>query len=55
MGVYDGYPELPLNVRPFMGVDCTVPLGIKMMERVMPKPDVEARVDKLWQSLNGRA
>jgi 4-hydroxy-3-polyprenylbenzoate decarboxylase len=26
LGVYDGYPELPLNVRAFMGVDCTCPL-----------------------------
>ena len=51
LGVYDGYPELPLNVRTFMGVDCTVPLGIKkkVMKRVMPSAEVESRVDKLWE------
>jgi len=48
LGVYDGYPELPLNVRGFMGVDCTVPLGIKVMNRVLPVEAVEARVDRLW-------
>ena len=34
LGVHDGHPTLPLNVRAFMGVDCTKPLGIKMMDRV---------------------
>ena len=50
LGIYDGYPEIPMNVRSFMGVDCTVPLGLKnkVMKRVMPVPEVEARVDKLW-------
>jgi 2,5-furandicarboxylate decarboxylase 1 len=52
LGAYDGYPELPLNVRPFMGVDCTVPLGLKVFDRVLRKPDVEARVDKLWASVH---
>lgn len=51
LGVYDGYPELPLNVRAFMGVDCTVPLGIKVMDRVGPVDEVEARVDELWKKL----
>ena len=50
LGVYDGYPEIPLNVRAFMGVDCTVPLGLKVMQRVVPVPDVEARVDALWRA-----
>jgi hypothetical protein len=49
LGVYDGYPEIPLNVRSFMGVDCTVPLGLKVMDKVVAVPEVEARVDKLWQ------
>jgi 4-hydroxy-3-polyprenylbenzoate decarboxylase len=48
LGVYDGYPELPLNVRAFMGIDCTRPLGIRMMKRVLPVPEVESRVDELW-------
>jgi UbiD family decarboxylase len=51
LGVYDGYPELPFNVRAFMGVDCTNPLGIKVMDRVMPVDEVEARVDELWTKL----
>ena len=51
LGAYDGYPELPLNVRPFMGVDCTVPLGVKVFGRVVSKPELEARVDKLWATL----
>ncbi len=50
LGVYDGYPEIPLNVRSFMGVDCTVPLGLKVMDRVVPIPEVEARVDELWRA-----
>jgi 2,5-furandicarboxylate decarboxylase 1 len=48
LGIYDGHPELPLNVRPLMGVDCTVPLGLKVFDRVVVKPEIEARVDKLW-------
>ncbi len=51
LGVYDGYPELPLEVRAFMGVDCTIPLGIKVMDRVKPVDEVEARVDELWAKL----
>jgi hypothetical protein len=53
LGVYDGYPEIPLNVRSFMGVDCTVPLNLKVMERVLPDPDIEARIDQLWQQVVG--
>jgi len=50
LGVYDGYPELQMNVRTFMGVDCTVPLGLKnkVMKRVLTLPEIEARVDGLW-------
>jgi 3-polyprenyl-4-hydroxybenzoate decarboxylase len=55
LGVYDGNLELPLNVRPFMGVDCTVPLGLKMFDRVVRDPAVEARVDKIWAKSNGHA
>ena len=51
LGVYDGYPELPFNVRSFMGVDCTNPIGIKVMDRVMSVDEVEARVDELWSNL----
>jgi hypothetical protein len=51
LGVHDGHPELPLNVRSFMGVDCTVPLGLKVMDRVVRKPELEARVDKLWAAV----
>lgn len=53
LGVYDGYPEIPLNVRSFMGVDCTAPLGLKVMNRVVTVPEIEARVDKLWQQTVG--
>lgn len=53
LGVYDGYPEIPVNVRPFMGVDCTVPLGITMMNRVKRSAEVDSRVDQIWQSMNG--
>jgi UbiD family decarboxylase len=53
LGVYDGYPEIPLNVRSFMGVDCTTPLNLKVMDRVMPVPDIEARVDELWKAVAG--
>lgn len=55
LGVYDGYPEVPMNVRAFMGVDCTVPLGLKVMEKVNLDPDVEARVDAIWSAVNGHA
>jgi 4-hydroxy-3-polyprenylbenzoate decarboxylase len=51
LGVHDGYPELPLNVRAFMGVDCTGPLGVNAMDRVKPVAEVESRVDKLWAQL----
>jgi|GEM_PF-351536 len=53
LGVYDGHPELPLNVRSFMGVDCTVPLGLKVMDRVVRQPDLEAKVDRLLAALPG--
>ncbi|MCC7411060.1 MAG: UbiD family decarboxylase [Gammaproteobacteria bacterium] len=55
LGAYDGYLELPLNVRAFMGVDCTVPLGLKVMETVKRDPDVEHRVEQLWAAANGHA
>jgi UbiD family decarboxylase len=55
LGVYDGYPELPLDVRSFMGADCTTPLGIKVMDRVLPVPDIEARIDELWGALQDSA
>ncbi|MFQ5982278.1 MAG: UbiD family decarboxylase [Woeseiaceae bacterium] len=48
LGVHDGYPELPVNVRTFMGVDCTSPLGLRMMDRVVPVDEIESRVDQLW-------
>mgnify|MGYP001323943111 CR=1 FL=1 len=51
LGVHDGHPTLPLNVRAFMGVDCTKPLGVKMMDRVKLVDQVERRVDKLWSKL----
>jgi hypothetical protein len=51
LGVYDGYPEIPLNVRSFMGVDCTVPLGLKVMDKVVVVPDIEDRVDELWKAV----
>ena len=50
LGVYDGYPEMPLNVRDFMGVDCTKPLGLSVMDRVLTVPEIEARVDELWKA-----
>ncbi len=52
IGAYDGYPEIPLNVRAFMGVDCTVPLGLKVMDRVVPRPELEARVDEIWAAVS---
>ena len=54
LGVYDGQPELPVNVRSFMGVDCTVPLGLEVMDRVVPDPEVEERVDRIWQAIHAR-
>ncbi|MFQ5661499.1 MAG: UbiD family decarboxylase [Gammaproteobacteria bacterium] len=54
LGVYDGYPELPLNVRSFMGVDCTVPVGLKVMDRVVPVPEIEKRLDKVWEETIAR-
>ena len=51
LGVYDGYPEIPLNVRSFMGVDCTVPLGLKVMDRVVPVAEIDARIDKIWEAV----
>jgi 3-polyprenyl-4-hydroxybenzoate decarboxylase len=52
LGVHDGHPEIPVNVRSFMGVDCTRPLGVNMMDRVMPVNSVEAHVDALWAKLD---
>lgn len=40
LGVYDGNPEIPLNTRAFMGVDCTVPLGLQVFDRVVERPDL---------------
>lgn len=51
LGVHDGEDAILLNTRTFMGVDCTVPLGLKVMDRVLPKPEVEARVDEIWAKL----
>ncbi len=48
LGPYDGHAEIPLNTRTFMGVDCTVPLGLNVMERVMPDAEVESRIDEMW-------
>jgi UbiD family decarboxylase len=53
LGVHDGHPELPLNVRSFMGVDCTMPLGLKLMDRVVRKPALEARIDAIWAKAAG--
>ena len=50
LGVYDGHPEMPFNVRDFMGVDCTKPIGLKVMDRVLTRPEIEARVDELWKA-----
>jgi 2,5-furandicarboxylate decarboxylase 1 len=52
LGLHDGMTESPLNVRAFMGVDCTRPLGIKMMDRVLRKPHLEKYVDEVWETLN---
>lgn len=51
LGVYDGYDAVPMNTRAMMGVDCTVPLGLKTMERVVPEPEIEARVDEIWKRI----
>lgn len=51
LGVYDGHDAIPKTVRTFMGVDCTLPLGLKVMERVTPDPEVEARVDAMWSRI----
>jgi UbiD family decarboxylase len=48
LGVHDGESEILLNTRTFMGADCTEPLGLKLMERVVPDKDVEARIDDVW-------
>jgi 2,5-furandicarboxylate decarboxylase 1 len=53
LGLYDGHLEVPQNVRAFMGVDCTVPLGLEVMKRVVKVPEVEARVDELWAAIHG--
>jgi hypothetical protein len=34
-----------------MGVDCTVPLGLKVMDKVVVVPDIEDRVDELWKAV----
>lgn len=52
LGVYDGHNAIPLNVRAFMGLDCTIPLGLKVMDRVLPDPDVEERVSEIWRQIN---
>lgn len=49
LGVYDGYPVNPLNVQLFTGVDCTVPLGLRVMDRVVPVPEMDARIDAVWK------
>ena len=55
LGVYDGELEVPQNVRAFMGVDCTVPMGVEVFEEVRLNPEVESRVDPIWNALmNGQ-
>ena len=34
-----------------MGVDCTVPLNLKVMDRVLPIPEIEARIDEILANL----
>ncbi|MBI3434665.1 MAG: UbiD family decarboxylase [Proteobacteria bacterium] len=51
LGVYDGHDAIVRNTRTFMGVDCTAPLGLKMMERVIPDPAIEASVDRIWHQI----
>jgi len=53
LGAYDGTPEIPQNVRAFMGVDCTVPLGLTVMDRVYRDKDIEARIDDIFQKATG--
>ncbi len=53
LGVYDGYDEIPKNVRSLMGVDCTLPVGLKIMDRVVIVPEIEARVDEVWNAVMG--
>ncbi len=55
LGVYDGNAAIPINTRAFMGADCTLPLGLKVMKRVTPVPDIEARIDGIWSKINGSA
>ena len=43
--------EIPMNVRSLMGVDCTLPVGLKVMERVVAVPEIEAKVDELWKAI----
>lgn len=52
LGVHDGHLAIPINTRSFMGVDCTLPLGLKVMDRVLPNAVVEARVDQIWSQIN---
>jgi hypothetical protein len=51
LGAYDGYNEIPLNVRAFTGFDCTTPLGLEVMDRVVREPEVEAGLDELWSKV----
>lgn len=55
LGVHDGYNTLPKNVRAFMGVDCTVPVGMTTLERVLPVPEIEAKVDDIWTRVMARS
>lgn len=52
LGVYDGHNEILMDTRSLMGVDCTSPLGIKTMDRVVKKPELEKRVDELWKNID---
>ncbi|MCH8861017.1 MAG: UbiD family decarboxylase [Proteobacteria bacterium] len=54
LGVHDGNLAIPINTRSFMGLDCTVPLGLKVMDRVLPVEEVEARVDQIWNQIDAR-
>ena len=53
LGVYEGAGEIPLNLRPFMGVDCTVPRALDTMTRVTRVPEVEERIDEAWRKSVG--
>lgn len=55
LGVYDGNLEIPINTRAFMGLDCTVPLGLKVFKRVYRDAEVESRLDRIWSSAAGRS